>query len=51
MDQAEPKPKNWKKIAITIAVATIVPGGFIALGLYHLKKMMDKKKVKDGIDP
>jgi len=50
MDKPEPKPRNWKKIAVTILAATIIPGGFIALGIYGIKKMMDKKKDKDGLD-
>lgn len=52
MDQPLPK-RDWKKIAAVIVTAIIIPGGFIALGIYGIKKLIDKKKNKnkdqDGI--
>lgn len=50
MEEKQPKPKkNWKKIIVVGIIATITPGGFIALGAYAIKKMMDKRK-KDAVD-
>jgi hypothetical protein len=41
------KPRNWKKIIIIGVIATITPGGFIALGMYGIKKFLDRRKAKD----
>lgn len=30
-------------------VATITPGGFIALGLYGIKKLLDKRKEQSDV--
>ena len=48
MDQSKKEPqRNWKKIALVGAVALITPGGFIALGVYGIKKFLDRRKSKD----
>lgn len=49
MDKVGPKSKqrNWKKIIMIGITATVVPGGFIALGIYGLKKLLDGRKSKD----
>ena len=41
---SEPKPRNWKKIVAIGVIALVTPGGFIALGIYGIKKYMEKKK-------
>lgn len=46
-NNSQPKPRNWKKIILIGVVATITPGGFIALGIYAIKKLMEKGK-SDG---
>lgn len=46
MDKVKPK-KNWKKIILIGVIATVTPGGFIALGAYGIKKYLDKRKSKD----
>jgi hypothetical protein len=40
------KQLNWKRVTV-LAVATIMPGGFIALGIYGIKKFLDQRKAKD----
>lgn len=39
--------KNWKKIILIGVIATVTPGGFIFLGAYGLKKLMERSKDKD----
>lgn len=39
--------KDWKKIVLIGLTALVVPGGFIALGIYGIKKLWDKQRSKD----
>lgn len=36
--------RNWKKYALVGVIATVTPGGFIILGMYGIKKLLDKRK-------
>lgn len=35
---------NWKKIATVGLVALVTPGGFIILGIYGIKKYLERRK-------
>lgn len=41
------KQRNWKKILMIGVIATVTPGGFIALGIYGIKRILDGRKSKD----
>lgn len=41
------KQHNWKKIVMIGVIATVTPGGFIALGIYGIKRFLDGRKDKD----
>ena len=45
--QSSSASRNWKRLIIIGVIATITPGGFIALGIYGIKKFLDRRKAKD----
>lgn len=46
-DGSKSQQRNWKKILMIGVIATVTPGGFIALGIYGIKKLLDGRKKKD----
>lgn len=43
--------RNWKKLLLIGVVATVTPGGFIALGIYGIKRYFDERKRKNVQTP
>lgn len=43
------KQRNWKKIILVGVVATVTPGGFIALGIYGIKKFLEQRRKQSNV--
>lgn len=49
MEQSCSTPRNWKKLAIAGAIALIVPGGLILVGIYGIRKFLAKRRTEKSV--
>lgn len=50
MEQSQSsKRRDWKKLAIAGTIALIMPGGLILVGIYGIRKFLERRKNQKNV--